>query len=393
MEKKRDMYSNEEICVPPRTTSDLDPEDPNYFRRKNANYSLLDDNGVIRPRQRTPSNRDDGLFYNPATVVKKNDVLVGKVIVKSNKTGEETKIDVSVVVQQGEEGTIDRVETLITPDGYRLVKIVIRQNRVPSIGDKLASCMAQKGTIGMLYRQEDMPFSAQGICPDLIISPNCIPSRMTINQLIATALGKCVLMTGVDIDATPFTEESVDIGDRIQRVGKEILGDDPEFTVDLGGEDDEETEIPQEKAKKLSKAGAKIEKACKRLEELGFRSDGWEMLHNGMTGEVMNARIFMGPTYYQRLKHMVGDKMHARAKGAVTTLTKQPSEGKESYCIYGSNLKMFFQAMEQVISTWTKFLLHFLLRNTKIDISCQAKATFSVEEPRVTSRLTYQMGA
>jgi DNA-directed RNA polymerase II subunit RPB2 len=142
IEKKRDTYSVEEICVPPRNnTDDLKPEDKGYFRRKNANYSLLDEHGIVRPRQEihTKNRSGETVIERPATVVKKGDVIIGKVIVTGSKTGEETKVDASVVIQPGEEGTIDRVHVMITPNGYKLVKVVIRVTREPTLGDKLAS--------------------------------------------------------------------------------------------------------------------------------------------------------------------------------------------------------------------------------------------------------------
>jgi acid phosphatase class B len=170
-EKKRDTYSFEEICMPPKNSEpDVKVGQPGYFRRKNANYSLLDENGVIRPRERF----ENGRWVGPATVVKKGDVLIGKVVVTTDKSSAETKIDASVIIQPGEEGTIDRVHVVITPNGYKLVKIVIRVTREPTLGDKLASRAAQKGTIGMVYRQEDMPFTQQGITPDIIINPLCL---------------------------------------------------------------------------------------------------------------------------------------------------------------------------------------------------------------------------
>jgi DNA-directed RNA polymerase II subunit RPB2 len=134
----------------------------------------------------------------------------------------------------------------------------------------------------MVYRQEDLPFTASGIVPDIIISPLCIPSRMTVSQLIETVLGKKCAMDGNYADATPFTETSSD----------------------------------------------RATKLIEELENYGFESHGWETMYNGMTGEMITAKIFMGLTYYQRLKHMVDDKMHARASGPVTVLTRQASEGR-----------------------------------------------------------------
>lgn len=283
-EKKRDTYSFEEICVPPQNSDpSIKQGEFGYFRRKNANYSLLDENGIIRQRERF----ENGKWVGAATVVKKGDVLVGKIIVSGNKISQDNKIDASLVVQPGEEGIIDRVFSTITPNGYRLVKIVIRVTREPTLGDKLASRSAQKGTIGMVYRQEDMPFSLSShITPDIVINPLCIPSRMTINQLIETALGKECAVFGNFADCTPFTENSVNAADKL------------------------------------------VDRLSENITKYGFQSQGWETMCNGMTGEMMKSRIFMGPTYYQRLKHMVADKMHARAQGHVTMLTRQPTEGR-----------------------------------------------------------------
>jgi DNA-directed RNA polymerase II subunit RPB2 len=279
-EKKRDAYSFEEICLPPKNTGK--EGEIGHFKRKNANYSLLDEHGVVRPRERF----EDGRWVGTATTVKKGDVIIGKVVSTTNKAGEETKVDASVVIQPGEEGVIDRVFTLTTPNGYKLVKIVIRVTREPTLGDKLASRAAQKGTVGMIYRQEDMPFTCSGICPDIIINPCCIPSRMTINQLIECALGKECTFTGEYGDATPFTSTSVNAADKL------------------------------------------VSRIEKTMGEYGFQAQGWERMYNGMTGDMIESRIFIGPTYYQRLKHMVDDKMHARAQGHVTMLTRQPLEGR-----------------------------------------------------------------
>ena len=145
---------------------------------------------------------------------------------------------------------------------------------------------AQKGTIGMMFRQEDMPFTSSGIVPDIIINPLCIPSRMTINQLVECILGKKCCQTGEYGDATPFTEYSKNVADKI--------------TNEIGN----------------------------ALGKFNFERHGWETMYNGMTGEMINAKIFIGPTYYQRLKHMVVDKIYARSTGLMTQLTRQPTEGR-----------------------------------------------------------------
>ena len=170
-EKKRDTYSCEEICLPPLSSdSNIKEGQKGFFKRKNANYGLLDENGIVRTRT----------LKGEAVYVKKGDVLIGKIVVTNNKNGEELKTDSSVVVDTGEEGIIDRTIVTITPAGYKLVKVVIRVYRSPTLGDKLASRSAQKGTIGMMYRQEDMPFTSSGIFPDIIISPNCLSGDSVI---------------------------------------------------------------------------------------------------------------------------------------------------------------------------------------------------------------------
>ena len=135
---------------------------------------------------------------------------------------------------------------------------------------------------GMIYPHEDMPFTQDGVVPDIIINSHCIPSRMTVSQLLETTLGKSCVMEGTFGDATPFSSNSVNVAEEL----------------------------------------------CDRLQKNGFQGQGWEVMYNGFTGEPMNARIFIGPCYYQRLKHMVSDKLHSRSQGHVTTLTRQPLEGR-----------------------------------------------------------------
>lgn len=233
---------------------------------RDYNYGLLQANGVVRLRQK----------------VKKGDVLIGKITIK-NKNEMEKIIDNSIVVQQGEEGYVDRITDNIT-DGCRTVKVVIGQLRTPEIGDKFCSGMAQKGTCGMIYSQEDMPFTASGMVPDIIINPNCIPSRMTINQIIATVMGKL-------------------------------------YATD-----------PQPKFKKgnpfMENSTTLLNELCEELIKHGFDSTGSETMYSGFTGKKIENKIFIGPTYYHRLKHMVKDKMHARSHGQVTTLHRQPNCGR-----------------------------------------------------------------
>lgn len=229
-------------------------------------YSKLDERGVIKK----------------GSNVCVGDVLVSKITVTLGKDRTETKKETSIFAQQDNIGKVHDVVYTTNSDGYVLIKIVIEKVKVPEIGDKFASRSAQKGTLGMTLRQEDMPVTAEGIIPDIIINPNAIPSRMTIAQLLECVLGKAGTMEGTINDATPFSENSVDI----------------------------------------------VSSICDRLSKFGYSGDANETMYNGMTGERFKASIFIGPTYYQRLKHLVSDKVHARSDGDVQMLTNQPLEGR-----------------------------------------------------------------
>ena len=173
-EKKGDNYSTQLICLPPNHNTSVKTGHPDYFKRKNANYSMLEtlhDAKCAHDNCETTCRRG---VIKKGMVINKGDVLVGKIIIKCSKTGEETKTDVSRVAQEDETGIVDRVYCQTTPNGYKLIKVVIRNERRPTVGDKFASRAAQKGTVGMIYRQEDMPFTAEGIVPDIIINPHCL---------------------------------------------------------------------------------------------------------------------------------------------------------------------------------------------------------------------------
>ena len=246
---------------------DIPPVD---IRRKEYNYSFLQTSGP-----------EMGIVKR-GYHVKKDDVIIGKVFTKTGKERAEERKDSSVVIKTGEDGIVHNIIVTSTPEGHKMVKVVLRLIRIPEVGDKFASRTAQKGTCGMIFSQEDMPFTSEGITPDLIINPHCIPSRMTINQLLETVLGKGGCMKGKFGNSTPFSTSSVDMTTKI----------------------------------------------CDQLESVGYERNGRETMYDPYTGKKFDAKIFIGPTYYQRLKHMVSDKIHSRAKGQVTVLTRQPLEGR-----------------------------------------------------------------
>ena len=225
---------------------------------------------------------DDGISA-PGTRVSGDDVVIGKTSpIPDDGSGMPqrfTKKDVSTSLRHSESGMVDSVLVTTGADGTRFVKMRVRSIRIPHIGDKFASRHGQKGTIGITYTQEDMPFTAEGIVPDLIINPHAIPSRMTIGHLVEALMSKVASLLGKEGDATPFTSVTVD---------------------------------------NISKA----------LHQCGYQSRGWEVMYNGHTGRQLQAQVFLNPTYYQRLKHMVDDKIHSRGRGPVQILTRQPVEGR-----------------------------------------------------------------
>lgn len=222
---------------------------------------------TLRLRQSCYDKLDVDGFVQPGTRVTGDDIIIGKTAPLPMETTElgtrttQSKKDVSTSLKSNESGIVDQVVVTTNGDGYKFVKVRVRNTRVPQMGDKFASRHGQKGTVGMTYRQEDLPFTASGMVPDLIINPHAIPSRMTIGHLIECLLGKVSSLTGTEGDATPFTDVSV------QQIS------------DL-------------------------------LKECGYHQRGFEVMYNGHTGRKMEAQIFIGPTYYQRLKHMVDDKIH-----------------------------------------------------------------------------------
>jgi DNA-directed RNA polymerase II subunit RPB2 len=221
---------------------------------------------------------DNGVPIQNAEI-NENDVIIGKVTsIKSDPNGYSYR-DSSTTHKNSETCRVDGVWQDKNSDGYPFVKVRVVSERVPEIGDKFSSRHGQKGTCGILLNEEDMPFTSTGLRPDIIMNPHAVPSRMTIAQLMETMYGKICCEKGTIGDGTPYSH------------------------------------LP-------------VENIREQLLSLGMHPYGNEILYNGQTGEMMEAEIFMGPTFYQRLKHMVIDKKHSRSRGPIVSLTRQPCEGR-----------------------------------------------------------------
>jgi DNA-directed RNA polymerase subunit B'/DNA-directed RNA polymerase subunit B len=229
-------------------------------------------------------NLDEDGVVNPESYVESGDVLIGKTspprfLEEDFGTVADRRRETSVTVRHGEKGIVDAVLLSETVEGSRLAKIRVRDTRQPEFGDKFASRHGQKGVVGLILSPEDVPFTEFGVVPDLIVNPHAIPSRMSIGQVLEMVAGKAGCLEGERVDATPFNQTLED-------------------------------EIKQQ------------------LINNGFESAGCESLYSGVTGERLDAEIFVGVAYYQKLHHMTTDKVYARSRGPVQVLTRQPTEGR-----------------------------------------------------------------
>jgi DNA-directed RNA polymerase II subunit RPB2 len=233
--------------------------------KRGADYNFLDENGLIKPE----------------TVMDDKIVMVGRFTSSVGGSDDNVYSDSSILPKKGQLGVVDKVVITEGEEGYRYAKVKIREERMPNFGDKLGSRIGQKGTVGCILSEADMPYTENGLKPDLIINPHAIPSRMTIGQLYETVLSKIGCMIGGYGDCTAMLGQNAD---------KQTISNS--------------------------------------LTQMGFHSSGNEVMYNGMNGLQLNSDIFIGPTYYMRMKHMTKDKINYRGTGPRTMLTRQSVDGR-----------------------------------------------------------------
>ena len=274
----------DEICIPEKDVSGY---------RTEESYKYLEDDGIVFPEAN----------------LKSGDAVIGKTsppkfLSEVREISIKAKKEASSVIRQEEQGIVDAVFITEDSQGNRVVRVKTRDLRIPELGDKFATSHGQKGVIGAIIPENDVPFTSNGIRPDIIFNPHSIPGRMTVGYLIELLAGKVGCLSGKIVDGTGFS-------------------------------------------------GQKIEDLEDELEKLGFRKDGKETVYNGVTGKMMNVKIYLGNMYYLKLKYMVSNKLHARASGKVTLLTRQPIEGRAK----GGALRLGEMEQEALVAHGASLLL------------------------------------
>ena len=301
-------------------------KDESIKRKEGFDYEMLDADGIIKE----------------GSIVTDNTILVGMVIPIMSPTGSVIGYrDASVEPKRGQVGRVDAVYSYVTDIGLKGVKIRIVEDRTPIVGDKMSSRHSQKGTIGQIMDESDMPFTAGGLRPDLVFNPHGIPTRMTVGQFLEAASNKLGVNLGSFIDATPFTVEN-----RIPDLKKALL-------------------------------------------DAGYEPYGHEVLYNGMTGEQMDADIFMGPIFYQRLKQMVEDKINYRDTGPRSMRTHQPTGGRAN----DGGMRIGEMERDSLIAHgMSRFIRESFMERSDAHEFLLDKETGRIDTSRDTVEMPYSMG-
>jgi DNA-directed RNA polymerase subunit B len=280
---------------------------------------------------------DDGVVY-PEAEMNEGEVVIGKVsppkfLSEAREISIQTKKENSSAIRQEESGIVDAVFVTHDKEGNRIVQVRMRELRVPEIGDKFSVPHGQKGIVGMVAPEADVPFSVSGVRPDIMFNPHGIPSRMTVGYLMDVLAGKVAALSGKIVDASAFSGEKID---------------------SLEG----------------------------NLKKLGFRANGKEVLYNAITGQRMPVKIFVGNMFYLKLKYMVADKMHARASGKIALLTRQPIEGRSR----GGALRLGEMEQEALVGHGASLLLKERYDSDKVVINICTKCGSIVIDDQIHNK-------
>ncbi len=275
---------------------------------------------------------DDGLVY-PEAKLDEGEVVIGKTsppkfLSEARNIAIRTRKETSEVIRQEEKGIVDAVFLTTDREGNKVSHARTRDPRIPELGDKFSNPHGQKGVVGLIVPEQDIPFTSRGIKPDLIFNPHGIPSRMSMGYLIELLAGKMGSIAGRAVDGTPF-------------------------------------------------AGEKVEDIEKNMRKMGFRYDGKETMFDPITGKQMKAKIFIGSMYYLKLKYMVSNKIHARASGKVQLLTRQPIEGRAK----GGALRLGEMEQQALVAHGSSLLLKERYDSDKVVVHvCKDCGSLAIED-------------
>ena len=303
----------DEVCVPDKDVSGY---------RTEESYRFLEDDGVVFPEAE----------------MNEGEIVIGKTsppkfLSEAREISIQTKKENSVSIKQEETGVVDAVFMTQDKEGNRIIQVRTRELRIPEVGDKFSVPHGQKGVVGMIVPEQDVPFSVSGIRPDIMFNPHGIPSRMTVGYLMDVLAGKVAALSGRVVDASAFSGETIDSLEN-------------------------------------------------NLKKLGFRADGKEIMYNAITGKRMPVKIFVGNMFYLKLKYMVADKMHSRASGKIALLTRQPIEGRSR----GGALRLGEMEQEALVGHGASLLLKERYDSDKVVINICTKCGAIVIDDQIHNK-------